>query len=132
MCIRDSPKALKDAGYNNLSFYYGGDADFANMRSYFVGACGIKDIVSDKKFPLSERLTKWGVPDKFLINRLHEDLLSKEQSEPYLKVVLTLSSHEPFDVPRAGFKEPFLDAVHYTDECLGNFVEQLDVYKRQE
>lgn len=119
------PKALKDAGYNNLSFYYGGDADFANMRSYFVGACGIKDIVSDKKFPLSERLTKWGVPDKFLINRLHEDLLSKEQSEPYVKVVLTLSSHEPFDVPRAGFKEPFLDAVHYTDECLGNFVEQL-------
>lgn len=119
------PRALKQSGYDNVSFYYGGDADFANMRSYFVGACGIKDIVADKEFPISERLTKWGVPDKFLIDRVYNDLTVKDQKTPYFKVVLTLSSHEPFDVPHGKFKEPFLDAVNYTDGCLGKFVEQL-------
>lgn len=119
------PKTLKKSGYDNFSFYYGGDADFANMRSYFVGACGIKDIFADKEFPLSERLTKWGVPDKFLIDRVYYDLTTKKQESPYFKTVLTLSSHEPFDVPVGKFEEPFLDAVNYTDACLGNFVEQM-------
>jgi phosphoglycerol transferase MdoB-like AlkP superfamily enzyme len=122
------PRALKDTGYN-LSFYYGGDADFANMRSYFVGACGIQDLVTDKEFPLSERMTKWGVPDKPLIERFYKDLTTKEVKTPFFKTVLTLSSHEPFDVPVNQFKEPFLNAVHYTDECLGNFVKQLKTTK---
>lgn len=119
------PKTLKAAGYSNLSFYYGGDADFTNMRSYLVGACGIKDIVSDKNFPLNERMTKWGAPDKSLIDRLYKDLTTKEQKAPFAKTVLTLSSHEPFDVPARKLENPFLNAVSYTDECLGNFVERL-------
>ena len=122
------PRTLKEKGYD-LSFYYGGDADFANMRSYFVGACGIKDIVADKEFSLSERMTKWGVPDKPLIERFYKDLTTKEVKTPFFKTVLTLSSHEPFDVPVNEFKEPFLNAVHYTDECLGNFVKQLKATK---
>ncbi|MBK5719917.1 sulfatase-like hydrolase/transferase [Dysgonomonas sp. Marseille-P4677] len=119
------PKALKDAGYDNLSFYYGGDADFANMRSYFMGACSIKDVVSDKDFPLSERMTKWGAPDRYLIERVYHDLTTKDQKNPFFKTILTLSSHEPFDVPVTKFDHPFLNAVSYTDECLGNFIEQL-------
>ncbi len=122
------PRTLKEKGYD-LSFYYGGDADFANMRSYFVGACGIKDIVADKEFPLSERMTKWGVPDKPLIERFYRDLTTKDIKTPFFKTVLTLSSHEPFDVPVNEFKEPFLNAVHYTDECLGDFVKQLKTTK---
>ncbi|MFV0419869.1 MAG: LTA synthase family protein [Dysgonomonas sp.] len=119
------PKSLKESGYGNMSFYYGGDADFANMRSYLVGGCGISNVVSDKDFPIGERLTKWGAPDKNLINRLYNDLATKEQKTPFFKTVLTLSSHEPFDVPVTKFDTPFLNAVHYTDECLGDFVEKL-------
>lgn len=119
------PRTLKQAGYENLSFYYGGDADFANMRSYFVGACAIKEVVSDKDFPLNERMTKWGAPDKFLIDRAYKDITTQEQETPFMKTVLTLSSHEPFDVPVHKFNEPFLNAVSYTDECLGSFVERL-------
>lgn len=118
------PRALKDEGYD-LSFYYGGDADFANMRSYFVGACGISKIVSDKDFPVSERLTKWGAADKFLIDRVYADLGKQDTNKPFMKTVLTLSSHEPFDVPTRKFDEPFLNAVHYTDSCLGDFVDKL-------
>lgn len=119
------PRTLKQAGYENLSFYYGGDADFANMRSYFVGACAIKEVVSDKDFPLNERMTKWGAPDKFLIDRAYKDITTQKQETPFMKTVLTLSSHEPFDVPVHKFEEPFLNAVSYTDECLGSFVERL-------
>lgn len=115
----------EEAGYDNLAFYYGGDADFANMRSYFVGACGISNVISDKDFPLSERMTKWGTPDKFLFDKVYRDLTGEQQKTPFFKTVLTLSSHEPFDVPVTKFDESFLNAVHYTDECLGSFVEQL-------
>ncbi len=118
------PRSLKDAGYKDLAFYYGGDADFANMRSYFIGACGIKEVVSDKDFPLNERMTKWGAPDKFLTDRVLRDLTTKSHEEPFVKTILTLSSHEPFDVPVTKFDVPFLNAVSYTDECLGHFVEQ--------
>jgi len=116
------PRTLKEAGYTNMSFYYGGDADFANMRSYFVGACGISDIISDKDFPMSERLTKWGTPDIFLMDKVYADLVGKKQETPFFKTMLTLSSHEPFDVPVDKFDAPFLNAIHYTDECIGNFV----------
>ncbi len=118
-------RSLKDEGYEDMSFYYGGDADFANMRSYLVGTCGISNIISDKDFPLAERITKWGAPDQLLFQRFYKDLENKKQKTPFFKTVLTLSSHEPFDVPVTKFDNPFLNAVNYTDEHLGDFIENL-------
>ena len=46
---------LKKNGYD-LKYYYGGDADFTNMRSYLVGQ-GFEDIVSDVDFPVKERMS---------------------------------------------------------------------------
>ncbi|MDR0347956.1 MAG: LTA synthase family protein [Tannerella sp.] len=119
------PKSLREAGYKNQSMYYGGDINFANMRSYFVGSCGIEDLISDRDFPLKQRLTKWGVPDKYLLERVCEDLTREQSNTPFFKTVLTLSSHEPFDVPVTQFDVPFLNSVKYTDEQLGAFVARL-------
>ena len=124
------PKSLKLAGYEDQSMYYGGDIKFANMRSFIVGACGITNIVSDKDFSVKDRLTKWGVPDGPLFDRVYSDILDKIPhqsgvSAPFLSVVLTLSSHEPFDVPVDMFDEPFLNSVNYTDKCMGDFVSAL-------
>lgn len=119
------PKSLRQAGYENQTMYYGGDIKFANMRSYIVGACGIPDIVSDQDFPIGERLTKWGVPDQPLLERVYRDLMESPQPQPFLKLILTLSSHEPFDVPVDTFDVPFLNAIHYTDACIGDFVTRL-------
>jgi phosphoglycerol transferase MdoB-like AlkP superfamily enzyme len=119
------PKSLKRVGYVNQTMYYGGDIKFANMRSYFVGACGIPDIVSDEDFPIGERLTKWGAPDRALLHRVYRDLTVKTQDVPFFKIVLTLSSHEPFDVPTRIFDVPFLNSVNYTDECIGEFADRL-------
>jgi phosphoglycerol transferase MdoB-like AlkP superfamily enzyme len=124
-------KSLKKESYD-LSFYYGGDADFTNMRSYLVGACGISNIVSDKDFPINQRMTKWGAPDEFLLNKVYHDIIEEKKENPYLKIVLTLSSHEPFDVPVNRFDAPFLNSVAYTDSCLGDFIEKLRISDRWE
>ena len=95
------PRSLKNAGYN-LEYYYGGDADFTNMRSYLVSS-GIEKIISDKDFPLSERTGKWGAQDHVLFQRLMKDLKEEKQEEPFLKLVQTSSSHEPFEVRSTGW-----------------------------
>ncbi len=117
------PKSLEKEGYH-LSFHYGGDVDFTNMRSYLVGGCRIGEIHADSDYPINQRMSKWGAADQFLIDHLYADL-GKNPSVPFMKTVLTLSSHEPFDVPVNKFEEPFLNSIAYTDECLGNFIKKL-------
>ena len=120
-------RSLKQAGYIT-TYYYGGDADFTNMRSYLM-AQGFDQIISDVDFPVSERLSKWGVHDEVVFNRLLEDLkeearLSTDNGQrSKFKVLQTSSSHEPFDVPYHRLENERLNAFAYTDECLGNFIE---------
>lgn len=115
------PKSLKIAGYD-LKYYYGGDADFTNMRSYLI-AMGIENIVSDKDFPAKDTKTKWGAPDHIVFDKLAGEL-EGAQKEPFMKIFQTLSSHEPFEVPFHRLDEPYLNSVAYTDSCLGNFIDR--------
>ncbi len=115
-------KTLQQHGYDT-ELFYGGDIDFTNMRGYFL-SCGIEQITSDKDFPLKERMSKWGAPDHFVFQRMLQEL-EKPQKEPFFKVLLTLSSHEPFEVPFNKFEDPFLNAIAYTDSCFGSFIDQL-------
>ncbi len=115
------PKSLKEAGYN-LQYYYGGDADFTNMRSYLM-SMGISHIISDKDFPLKDRLSKWGAHDHVVFNRMISDLRGKQQ-EPFMKILQTSSSHEPYDVPFHRLSHPYLNSVAYADSCLGKFINQ--------
>jgi phosphoglycerol transferase MdoB-like AlkP superfamily enzyme len=117
------PKVLRNAGYD-LKYYYGGDADFTNTRSFLVTA-GFDNIVSNRSFPLSKRMSKWGASDEVVYNRLFFDITQKTQKQPFLKVMKTISSHEPFDVPFHRLKDIRLNAFAYADSCLGSFVHQL-------
>ena len=117
-------KDLKERDYHT-GFYYGGDVNFANMRSYLVA--GKFEYISDMfDFPKRLHASKWGVHDEFLLQRVLEEC--NESRYPFFKTVLTLSSHEPFDVPLeskfAGEDEfsKYLNAVYYTDSCLGEFI----------
>ena len=114
---------LKANGYG-LKYYYGGDADFTNMRSYLVGQ-GFEDIVSDESFPIKERMSKWGVPDGYVFARLLKDLKSEKQTTPMMRVLQTSSSHEPFDVPYHKLADERLNAFAYADSCIGNFIATL-------
>ena len=125
--------SLRQAGYG-AHYYYGGDADFTNMRSYLMSS-GFEDIVADVDFPVSDRLSKWGVHDHLVFRRLLDDLRTEaaemadtvvqtQRSHPMFRVVQTSSSHEPFDVPYSRLDDPRLNAFAYTDSCVGDFIRQ--------
>lgn len=116
------PRTLRNAGYNS-EYYYGGDADFTNMRSYLISA-GIEHIVSEKDFPLSERASKWGALDHTLFQRFMKDLKEEKPKEPFFKIIQTSSSHEPFEVPFHRLNDKVLNAFAYADSCVGDFVKQ--------
>ena len=115
---------LEKAGYE-AAYYYGGDADFTNMRSFLINQ-GFRKITSDVDFPVSERLSKWGVPDHLLFRRAEKDILSwPADGKPRLTVIQTSSSHEPFDVPYHRLNDKILNAFAYSDSCVGAFVQTL-------
>ena len=118
-------QVLKRNGYD-LKFYYGGDEDFTNMRSYLVTG-GFEQRVCDHDFPLAQRRSKWGVPDHILFDFAAHDILQRQQTidQRYLNIILSLSSHEPFEVDYHHYRSGYLNAVAYTDSCLGAFVDTL-------
>lgn len=138
------PQRLKEEGYHP-QFYYGGDANFTNMLG-FLRAGGIEEVVSMNNFSRAERMQQWGAPDEVVYNRILEDVRkgakgsegskgskgpesskgSEGEDGPFFKVVLTLSSHEPFDVPSFNrLEHPFANSFAYADSCLGRFIDQL-------
>ena len=116
--------AMGKAGYNS-TFYYGGDTNYSNMKSYFMGT-GFQNVVSDKDFPNELHTGKWGVADGPVYERILKDMIASDKKEKHLRVVMSESSHEPFDVPfKSHIKEPELNAFYYADKCLGEFVEAM-------
>jgi len=117
-------QVLKKEGYQ-LKFYYGGDEDFTNMRSYLIIG-GFEQRVADRDFPLSDRMSKWGVPDHIVFARAAKEISHRSLgTAPSLDVVLSLSSHEPFEVPFHRLENEYLNAIAYTDSCLGALVDTL-------
>ena len=116
--------AMGKAGYNS-TFYYGGDTNYSNMKSYLMGT-GFQNVVSDKDFPNELHTGKWGVADGPVYERILKDMNTSDKKERHLRVVMSESSHEPFDVPfKSHIKEPELNAFYYADKCLGEFVEAM-------
>ncbi len=120
-------KSLTREGYRS-SYTYGGELEFANIKSYLVNA-GFQELVSKYSFDPSERTTSWGVHDHIVLNRFYQDI--KLQQQPFFATVFTLSSHEPYDVPMAPhFKGDdrttlFKNSFYYTDSTVGNFIEKI-------
>lgn len=118
-------RSLVQNGYST-AFYYGGDANYSNMRSYLIGT-GYEKVVSDRDFPKKELTGKWGAADEFVYARMMKDIRGYNGEKPFFFTMLTSSSHEPFDVPnyKSSFKEPQLNAFSYADKCLGRFIDEL-------
>ena len=118
-------KILNENGYQS-SFWYGGEINFANFNSFVIGS-GFQNIITKDNFDHVNYNSKWGVHDHILFQALKDSM--KSYKEPFLKVVLTLSSHEPFDVPMekvfAGNDDmsKYKNSVFYTDKTLGSFLD---------
>lgn len=116
-------KSLGEQGYV-ADMLYGGDINFTNMQSYFYGS-GYSKITADRDFPLSSRLSKWGANDDITFSHLYESIKERDDQTPWLSTFLTLSSHEPFEVPFHHLENPYLNSVAFTDSCIGSFVDKL-------
>lgn len=114
------------AKYKNYktTYYYGGDADFCNMRSYLVSQ-GYQHIISDANFPIEDKLSKWGVPDHILAAKMMEDIKAQQnEKRPMLRILQTSSSHEPFEVPYHRLKDKRLNAFAFADSVMGAIVRE--------
>lgn len=121
-------RTLAKNGYQT-AFYYGGELEFANLKSYlrfgrFDNLIGIED------FEKEQLNSKWGAHDHVVFDKLLRDIEAEKGPKPFFKTIFTLSSHEPFDIPvKPKFPDNdvnarFMSSLYYTDSTIGNFVEE--------
>ena len=116
--------ALGKNGYDT-HFYYGGDANYSNMKSYLMGT-GFQNVTHQFDFDKQLQTGKWGVADGPVYDRLLADIKAFDPKKRFMKMMMTGSSHEPFDVPDYHkMKQPELNAFSYADYHLGRFITEL-------
>lgn len=110
------------------SFYYGGEPEFMNIKSYLV-AQNFQQIVTKSDFKETDMNSKWGAHDDAVMKKLVNDI--PQMKHPFFTTWLTLSSHEPFETPVPtvfnGYDKEtkFLNSLHYTDSVVYNFINEL-------
>lgn len=118
-------RTMDSLGYKS-SFWYGGEINFANFNSFIINN-GFGQIITMDNFSPEFYNSKWGVHDHILFEALKDSMNAVE--EPFIKVVLTLSSHEPFEVPMDPIFDgkddltKFKNSIYYTDKTVGGFLD---------
>src|SRR5688572_3078608 len=114
-------------GYST-QFYYGGESEFMNIKSYLNGQ-KFQQLITKEDFEDADMNSKWGVHDDVVMRKIVNDI--PKRNEPFFTTWLTLSSHEPFETPvKAVFngkdKETrFFNSLHYTDSVVYSFINEL-------
>ena len=118
-------KSLTAEGYA-ASYFYGGDINFTNMRSYLIGT-GFQQLTWKKNFTADEQQSaEWGVRDDIMFSAVSRQIADYDaKQQPFFIGFSTLSSHEPWDVPVKKFDDEVLNAFYYLDHCIGTFVDAL-------
>ncbi|MCK4462502.1 MAG: sulfatase-like hydrolase/transferase [candidate division Zixibacteria bacterium] len=120
---------LNEGGYHN-AFVYGGDLAFDNIEGFFR-AKQYDRFVGENDFRPDQAFSKWGIPDHELFDRAAS--LIDSLPRPFQMTILTLSNHEPYDLPDSSVQKFFDDADSskvfnaqlYADYCLGVFLRRL-------
>ncbi|MCE5320760.1 MAG: LTA synthase family protein [Bacteroidales bacterium] len=93
---------LKERGYISR-FFYGGDANFDNMKM-FLDKQNIDFVIDEKDFgnsyskiPSTTNFT-WGYGDKDIFTKGFE-ILANADSTPRLDIYLTIAMHDPYNIP---------------------------------
>jgi phosphoglycerol transferase MdoB-like AlkP superfamily enzyme len=119
---------FKEAGYQT-AFYYGGELEFANIKSYLLKG-GYEKIVGKGDFRPEDMNSKWGAHDHVVFNKMLGDINAAPAGKPFFHTLFTLSSHEPFEVPMETVikgndeQSKFLNSMYYADQSLGNFIKE--------
>jgi len=120
-------KIFSDNGYSS-QFYYGGESEFMNIKSYLNGQ-KFQQLITKENFKDADMNSKWGAHDDVVMRKILNDI--PKRKEPFFTTWLTLSSHEPFETPvptvfNGNDKETkFLNSLHYTDSVVYGFINEL-------
>ncbi|SOE19909.1 Phosphoglycerol transferase MdoB [Spirosomataceae bacterium TFI 002] len=120
-------KDFQKADYQT-EFYYGGETEFANIKSYLFNA-DLQNIYDVHAFPEDSAYSKWGVHDHLVFQRFNNDH-NFSKSKPFFSTILTLSSHQPYEVPLKSIFESdteealFFNSLRYSDQSLKAFIEE--------
>lgn len=119
-------KLFKEKGYYT-PFFYGGEPEFANIKSYLLHG-GFDPIIGKADFSAKDMNSKWGAHDGVVMNRVFDNL--DNSKKPFFATWLTLTSHEPFETPVATVftasdnTTKFLNSLHYTDQIVSDFIDK--------
>ncbi len=117
-------RSLAGEGYAT-SFAYGGDLNFTNQASYMY-ATGWQELVWQKDLRFDAPAADWGYDDALMCDWFADRVIAlNDAGKPFLAGLLTLSSHTPFDVPYSKFNDKVLNAMAFSDECVGKMIDRL-------
>lgn len=119
-------KIFKEQGYTT-QFTYGYNINYANFNSYLIHA-DFDHITHSMDFPQELNTSKWGVHDHYVFDKFFEE--TQQVSQPFFKIMMTQSSHEPFEVPMETVikgedrSSMLLNSAYYTDKSFGDFIDK--------
>ncbi|MEO6709394.1 MAG: sulfatase-like hydrolase/transferase [Planctomycetota bacterium] len=127
--VATAARAFAARGYHT-SFLYGGYGVFDNMKPFMLSN-GWKEFVEQPDYPDDAFRTIWGVADEYVFDALLERQVQAEKSgTPFFGTLMSASNHKPYRVPSGRVspgpaKKPGrLDAVRYSDWCIGRYLDQ--------
>lgn len=127
-------RELRQNSYKT-SFYYGGESEFFNMKSYILSH-GFETLIDQHSFSRKDMNSKWGAFDDKVFSKNLNDLDYVQQ--PFFSAILSLTNHEPFELPvnphfeGENVENKFRSTAFYTDSCLGAYLKdakEKDWYK---
>lgn len=126
---------FKANGYNTAALH-GFKSTFWNRDSMYVSE-GFDKFYSERDFNIDSTVGL-GLSDESFLNQSLEKI--KAMEKPFYSFLITLSSHYPYDdkkgygdFPVGSYENSligdYIRAIHYTDEELGKFLDNLDKEK---
>lgn len=118
---------LKNKGYYT-AFHYGGNPSFDNMINFLIqnnvdfylsNSDISKDPNKDTSFITTSEYSKWGYLDKTMFEKAIEKIKQYENKNPRLDAFLTLSTHNPFDIPDKDNYLKKVDSIFQTNKTKG-------------
>ena len=130
--FRGLPWLLKNSGYSTMAFH-GYEGSFWNRQNAYPYQ-GIDNYYSMEKLNQDD-IIGLGISDKSVFSQAVN--IMKQSKGPFFSFVVTLTNHHPYVMDESMWEIPILDedkdskfasylqTVHYTDEAIGQFINEL-------
>lgn len=130
------PQIMQEGGYET-SYLHNGPIEFENQDQFF-DLHGYDEVHGKeriaKDYP-KMKFTSWGLPDECLMHHAAK-FLEERKDQPQFMTLFTISNHHPWNLPEhyqppafppgiSRIYRKYLNTFHYSDACLGLFVELL-------